>query len=81
MLVVAIDLRGHGDSTGSEGRPCIDSRPSEAELLNSLLDLETATKFVRDNGAHPENLALMGKAWARTWRSDIPCNHRIYRLS
>lgn len=61
MLVVAIDLRGHGDSTGGEGKPLHYSRLSEAELLNSLLDLETATKFVRDNGAHPENLALMGE--------------------
>ncbi|OQC02219.1 MAG: Alpha/beta hydrolase family protein [Candidatus Hydrogenedentes bacterium ADurb.Bin101] len=61
LLVVAPDLRGHGESAVRDGKPLPYSGLSEAEILNSLQDIEAAKNHLLAHGADPQNLALAGE--------------------
>lgn len=61
MMVVAVDLRGHGDSRVRDGQTLHYARLSTEEILGSLKDIDAARKCLLDAGADPDNLVLAGE--------------------
>jgi alpha-beta hydrolase superfamily lysophospholipase len=52
--VLALDLRGHGESTGNY------KDFSEEDFANMSIDVNTAIKFLEENGFKKENISLIG---------------------
>lgn len=55
--VLAIDLRGHGES---QGGPDGYKNFSDAEHQKSIQDVKEAADFLKERGVEPENLVLVG---------------------
>lgn len=61
MLVLAVDLRGHGDSRIRNGEP-VHYRQIP-DWHEALLDIRAAKDVLFDHGAHPDNLAIAGEGF------------------
>ncbi len=57
---LAVDLRGHGDSTTRNGQPLTYRSFSRDDWLAALQDIGAAKQALLDRGADPDNLALVG---------------------
>lgn len=61
---IAIDLRGHGESTDVELRGQIQKldyrKFSDIEHQKSILDLEASVEFLKKQGADPKRIVLIG---------------------
>lgn len=67
---IAIDLRGHGESdSGPEGYNAF----ADEEHQQSIKDIEAAVQFLKNEGASPEKIALIG--------ASIGANLSIWYLS
>lgn len=60
-LVLALDLRGHGQSGRPENIPHDIHRFSTGHWLGALNDLSSAKDALIEHGADPENLAVIGE--------------------
>ena len=61
LLVIALDLRGHGESRERNGESLHYARMSHAAIRESLHDIEAAKHQLLEAGAHPDHLAVMGE--------------------
>ena len=61
LLVVTVDLRGHGESGTCGDTTIHHSQLTEKDILDSLHDIEAAKNYLLDRGADPNNLAVTGE--------------------
>jgi alpha-beta hydrolase superfamily lysophospholipase len=59
-LCAAFDVRGHGESVTRSGEKISYRNFSTQEWLGALNDIEAARQVLLENGADPDNLALVG---------------------
>ena len=57
---IAFDMRGHGGSTGPNGAPAHYRQFNQAAWLGVLNDLDAAKSALLQQGADPNNLAIIG---------------------
>ena len=62
FAVLALDLRGHGDSTGPGGRDMGYEAFEHEDWLGAFADIRATLAALVEHGAHPDNLAVMGAA-------------------
>ncbi|MCC6795029.1 MAG: alpha/beta fold hydrolase [Candidatus Hydrogenedentes bacterium] len=59
-MAIAIDMRGHGDSTVRNGENTSHKSFKTEDWLGVLHDIEAAKKSLIENGADTENIAVIG---------------------
>ncbi len=61
FAALAIDLRGHGESTKGEGDRVLNHEKfSDREHQESIKDVEAASGFLKSKGFNPQSIALAG---------------------
>lgn len=73
LHVLAIDLRGHGGSTGG---PSGYKGFSDTEHQSSLLDLEAAASFLNNRGIPPSGLTFIGASFGANLALMYAVSHR-----
>jgi len=61
ILVLALDLRGHGDSSTRQGESIHYRQLPEDGWNDALQDVRAAKKMLLEKGANPDNLAVGGE--------------------
>lgn len=61
ILVLAMDMRGHGESNTKEGNPINYRQLPEDGWLEALQEVRVAKKLLLDHGADPDNLVVAGE--------------------
>lgn len=81
--VLAIDLRGHGESVEQEGRILNYKEFTDAEHQDSLLDVEAAMKYLEEQGVKEISLAgaSIGANLALWYQSEHPEIQKTILLS
>lgn len=57
---IAFDMRGHGASTGPEGRQVSHQEFEASDWLRAVFDIQAARNALTANGVDPENLGIVG---------------------
>ena len=57
---LAIDMRGHGESIWKNGERIDYKNFTDAEQQEKILDVETAMRFLAEQGAESESVAVAG---------------------